>query len=531
MIDVILIDDEIWICKLIRSIIDFASLGFNIVAEANDGITALELIKKFRPKLVITDIRMPGMDGLNLVKAARDLPFRTEFIIVSGYSDFEYARSALKYSAFGYLLKPLDRDSLSDLLLSVKEKIEKDSVYDCRIESSRIILQKESIRNLMMKSGEPEKITTNQSLYQENGLNFREGLFQVVIFQLDLEPGEQIIGFLKAALPLINKIVDEKLENFCIESSTLDFHKMKAVVAVLNYDKSKKSEVDPLLNSILDIYLRNIRFSKFCKMTIGAGCPVDDINRIDTSYTSALNGIKARINDGKQTVIHYTDNEIDKKSIISIEDEKKMKRVVELFDNPEFDQIVNEIFAKDTKLNLQKPLLLFQAAYDIADLITNTFRRKDICNHDGIDRNEIYENINSCSTVLEITGYLKSLFQKYSDIFESEKTLNSGGKIINILKKNISDNYMKDITLTDAAKLVCLNPNYLSELFKKETGENFSEYLTDYRICIAKGLLKEVQYRLIDVAVSVGYSDPKYFSRVFKKRVGINPTEYKKMYS
>ena len=531
MIDVILIDDEMWICKLIRSIVDWNALGFNIVAEANDGITALELIKRHQPRLVITDIRMPGLDGIGLIKATKELPFKTEFIIVSGYSDFEYARSAISYAAFGYLLKPLDKDTFSAMLLSASEKINRDYLNEGRIELSRIILQKESIINLMMKSGDSQNTMTIQDLYHENGLHFREGLFQIVIFQIDPAISKQTRDALKLSLQMVTRLVNEHIKSFCHEAITLDFPRMKAVIAVMNFDESKKLEADHQLKEILEKYKNNISLSKFYQMTIGAGCPVDDINEINISYISALNGIKSRIEKGKETVIYYCGKDNQIRSIISVEDEKKLNCAVELFDISGFDQLINELFKRDAKEILHSPLTLFQAAYDIADLLTNTFRRKDISIQGGIDRNEIYENINSCSTVPEITEYLKLLFRKFAEIFESAKKLGSGSKLIDILKKNIAENYMKDINLNDAAKLVCLNSSYLSELFKKETGENFSEYLTDYRISIAKGLLKDVKYRVIDVAESVGYTDPKYFSRVFKKHVGINPTEYKQMYT
>lgn len=110
MYKVIVVDDETWICKLIRKIVSWKGIGFEIVADADDGLSALNLIQEHRPDLVITDIRMPSLDGIELIKTARELNIDTEFMIISGYSDFEYARSAIKYDAFGYIVKPLDRD-------------------------------------------------------------------------------------------------------------------------------------------------------------------------------------------------------------------------------------------------------------------------------------------------------------------------------------------------------------------------------------------------------------------------------------
>ena len=190
-------------------------------------------------------------------------------------------------------------------------------------------------------------------------------------------------------------------------------------------------------------------------------------------------------------------------------------------------QDIVKIFKKAAKVNPNNPAIFYAAAQEIIELMFDSVERKEMySNH---MKAEELDRIDDCLSVEEMEACILDIFQNLCDQFEQEKMKN-GNKTINEIKAFISENYMLNIGLDDVAKLVCLNPTYVSEIFKKKTGENFSEYLINYRMLIAKDLLKDVKYKITDVSTMVGYQDPKYFSRLFKQKVGVNPSDYRNLY-
>jgi two-component system response regulator YesN len=219
MIDVVLIDDEIWILKLIKKIVDWNELGFNIVGEAHDGNSGLEIVKKCNPQLIITDILMPGLDGIGLIKAVRELQLKTEFIIISGYSDFEYARSALSYAVFGYLLKPIDQDSLTEMLVDVRRKILSQDQIVKKIEHSKSILLENVLMRLLTDSRETNEPFNADYFNNEHGLLFQNGLYKVVLLKFDT-----ILSVVESKSDALNECVTQltKLVKFKLSDTTFN---------------------------------------------------------------------------------------------------------------------------------------------------------------------------------------------------------------------------------------------------------------------------------------------------------------------
>jgi len=530
MLNVVIVDDEEWICKLIRNILDWNNLGFNIIAEAHDGMAALELIKKHKPQLVITDILMPEPNGISLIKQTRELEIKTEFIIISGYSEFEYARSALKYDVFGYLLKPLDNSELTEMLVNVREKIRNDNLIKMKTEYSNTLLLEKQIADMLSKTYDEEKEVTLKTYNDEYGLALKEGLFQVALLQFDLIEGKTWNAAIQADIRKFAVTVKESLKSICYETIVYLKEKMNTVVCIMNYGIPAEKQVLNDVKSLLDIYKQNGLY-KNLYLTIGIGICIDNIAELNDAYFSALNAIKARIKLGKDKLIRFLDPEIALKQIVSIEDEKKLQFSIDIFDKKGFDSLLNDLFNKYMASAADNTFIALKLAYEIVNLIISEVRKKDIYSgKEFTDSYEMFQTLDACSTESELIHCINKIFDNYIKKYENYRGVNSGNRLINTIKNYIAENYKKDISLNDVAKLVCLNPNYLSALFKKETGENFSDYITSYRISIAKGYLKDVKYKVVDVSALVGYKDSRYFSKLFKKNVGVCPTDYQNMY-
>jgi two-component system, response regulator YesN len=522
MYRVIVVDDEIWICKLIRKIIDWDEVGFQITAEADSGTAALQLIESHKPDLVITDIRMPGMDGISLIKNAREKNIDSEFIIISGFSDFEYARSAIAYDVFGYLLKPLDKDELLDILVKAKDKIDKNHAIKSKIEiSDSKILQQLMLRII---AGEEKRVEIDP-LNAQYGTHFADGKYRAAILKLDAA------GNLESALSgCVGAIesVKSAYAPFFHEIIFFADQPKSQIVLILNANAQSGKKAEEMLHEILTNCEKNKNTQDAFQITAGIGTMADSLKEIGKSYLQALQAVRARTVLGSGKVFDYEKLRIpEAKEIIDIRDRKKLATSFDLFDVSGAAADIAKIFRKAAKANPGNPVIYHLAALEMMDLLYASTERKALNN--GQMKAEEMCRIDDCLTIQQIEACVMDTFQGFCRLFEEERQ-KSGNKTIHEIKAFISENYMLNISLDDVAKLVCLNPTYVSEIFKKKTGENFSEYLINYRIHIAKDLLRDVKYKIADVSTMVGYQDPKYFSRLFKQKVGVNPSDYRNLY-
>jgi len=522
MYNVIVVDDETWICKLIRKIVDWEAIGFNIIANASDGFTALELIEKHKPELVITDIRMPGLDGIGLIKAAREKKLDIEFIIVSGYSDFEYARSALAYDAFAYILKPLDKDELEEVLYKAKDKISKKHSIKVKLESSETVMLESELRKIIDKTN---KGITAEYLNGKYNTKFMGGPYYTVIFKQDFISKDNINDDYQYFLSKVKTTYADDFQEIVYFPGNSEGQ----TIFVINL-KYETDDINGLMRKIMQAFDAE-GLSKSFKLTISIGLKVNSINEIDVSYESAANAMKARIFLGVGRVINANKEAariINTKNIIDIRVKKKLSVLFDVFDMENALKEIKRILFDAEKKSAENLLSCHIAAYEILEILFEAMENKGVKYKDGISRQQAVAVIDGFSSVKEIEDYITSIIKEFQDSYLDEKH-NNGEKLITEIKRFISENYMSNINLDDVAKLVCLSPTYVSEIFKRKTGENFSEYLIDYRIEIAKDMLKDIRYKVVDISQMVGYADSKYFSRLFKKKVGVNPRDYRKL--
>lgn len=182
MYKVIVVDDETWICKLIRKIVDWEAVGFRIIADVQEPQDALKLIEQEKPDLVVTDIRMPGLDGISLIKEVRNKGIDTEFVIISGYSDFEYAQSAVSHGVLGYLLKPISKDDLYEILEKAKKQIRNKQLMMNKIEASDTYMLEHDLWKVIDRTDASVSVETFNERYNTQ---FANGKFRIAIFKKD----------------------------------------------------------------------------------------------------------------------------------------------------------------------------------------------------------------------------------------------------------------------------------------------------------------------------------------------------------
>ncbi|WHH60507.1 response regulator [Petroclostridium sp. X23] len=539
MLTVIIVDDEFWVCQLIKKIINWEKLNFTVIGEAYNGDEAYELIKEKRPDLAIIDIRMPGMDGIDLIKNIKEMEIETGFIIVSGYNDFSYTQNALKYGALGYLLKPIDQKELEDLLEVVgtkvyaqKQKLIEDKLVRGKLELSLMKLQEQFFQSVICNVDLPEQNIDLSKINNEYDTYFMPGYFKILIYRIDNKSNRNINKSVeKDVLEDMQQRINCIFNQECFEIIAIISNKQ--VICILNYDFHKDSEINNMVFKSFNIIKSFVPMIRKFELTLGVGSTEKEFGSLPESYRFAENALKARVILGVNQVIDISKNvyfQLDFREIFPIYKEKRLECFLEVFDNEALEILIAAMFSDFKERKDVNPISFFQLCYEIIEVFFKVMRRIGLdMEGENISKSKIYNEINECQSIQHVLTYFSNLFNYSKKIYNSSKN-SKKRKVIEITKAYIIEHFKEEIRLEDVANQVFMNPKYLGELFKKETGINFSDYIIHYRMEMAKELLKDVRLKIYEVAEKVGYTDAKHFSKLFKKTVGVKPTDYKKIF-
>lgn len=535
MLKVIIADDEIKVCNLIYQLVDWESMGLEVAAIINDGISAFDLIKEIEPDIVITDIRMPGYDGIELIRRTKEILPNVFFIIISGYNQFEYAQNAIRYGVENYLLKPIKKIELINTLAKIIEK-------NSQVKSD--FNEKKELKTMLRSSVEKAKknllteilfnplgtIVNNDidSINKEYYSNFKTGFFTIAVIRPFLETGEENEEMISLLLTKIQSMVKQKLEPICIELITVIWQEQ--IICLINTDDPKLKTIIKQLNK-MKIDIANLKdiFQK-ANIIIGFGEVTDNLNKIYSNIEKAQTAILSRFAQSNAYIINYEDRTESKLEPIDIIDTSLKDRLLSYFEtldkNKLFDELarlkmVFEKNAKDSKL-------IYRCYTELIDIII--FGLKTHLNRDSLhDASWFRKQFNRFYTLNDMFDWIKDWIDDEFEKF-SELKKNRDNKPIRLAKQYIHENYNKSISLDDVSSMLGFNSAYFSTMFKKETGENFIDYLIKIRINNAKHLLLQSNLNVDGIATAVGYSDTKYFTKLFRKKTGLSPSEFKKLY-
>jgi len=521
---VLIVDDEYFIGKLIYKLIAWDEKNLECVSILDNGEDAINFIKNNTPDIVITDIRMPGVSGLDLIRETRGISNKIQYIIISGYREFEYAREAMKYGIDHYVLKPINKDDLSEALddvINILGEIENKEAREKRlietVENSKKIIKSSILKDMI------ENNDYDNSIF----LNKDSRLFRAINIKLDYENIDQVYKrqdsiTVAKVVDIVNKILEVNVGE--VIGCNKEFMN---IFFLFNYGIEDAKSIGSILNTILskiNEYL--IGFERY-RATIGVGNEKSELNDIKISINEARYTIEKRLSIGINRVIYFEDinkeNLSDKYADMMNKYNDELKRSMESFDIEKIKYILSEIFRKISDGQNE------DMVYQIYDRIYGLF--KDYSDEKIEEEyRDILSLLNSCCNLSDC----KKVILKYVlDCLEYIKSKSEGQvlKPIRTMISYIKDNYREKITIEDMAEIVDLNPIYLGSLFKKEMGLNFSSYLIKVRIDAAKSLLIETNYTIAAIGSEVGYKDTRYFSQLFEKTVGIKPALYRKIHS
>lgn len=533
MLKLFLVEDEMIIREGIKNKIKWEDYGFTFVGEASDGELALPLIQKLKPDVLITDIKMPFMNGLELSKLVKKEIPNIKIIILSGYNEFEYAKEAIGIGVTDYLLKPVSSIKITEVILKVKNLIE---------DEKKQILLKEQYDKEMEENKNQRKSKILSSLLSQK-VNITEVLENSRDINVDLIAEEfniLIFSFFKENSPLdvySKDMIDA--ENTIIhifsnlnEAILFNDDFGNKVILLKNYKEYNiKAITSKYINDLVNVFEKNKDLGYF----IGIGNPVKRLTDVKKSFNEASKAFALRHVFGINQVIHYNDIEykISNSQSISIEEintfishKKKIEMFLKFGTVDSVSNFIDNYFELIDKDNMNSYLFRQYIVIDVL-LMAYSFLDEIGLNKDIIK--DINGNIHSKKllSIKNTKEYLVSVLNEVlllRDISVSKKY----STILNEAKKYIDKNYQDpDISLNAVSEFINISPSYLSSLFSREIGKTFIEYLTTLRMNKAKELLRCTNLRSSEIAYSVGYKDSHYFSFLFKKLEKKTPREYR----
>ncbi|MDO5345963.1 MAG: response regulator [Lachnospiraceae bacterium] len=528
MVKVIVADDEERICQLIEALVDWEALGLELLGFAHNGLEAGEMVEKLGPDILITDIRMPGCSGLDLIRRVKESSRAPEIIVISGYAHFEYAQQAIKYGVGDYLLKPISKTELSATLEKLKGRIcdRRESEQD---KEELLRKARKDVRrlrtNLIGDLMEQETLPLSMEILKEHYyLEVQPGLFQVFWMKMD---GKQDTLKEPSASVLMEKaqeVLERNLKEVCVELVTAI--KGYACIGIINYPGDRREEIRRRLKECLNqLELQKNLFSPVT-FSISVGSAFDDPGLLPASMKDASVLIQDRIVKGMGrllermgTASRILENNVLEKYLRDID------RALEELDAEQSDAVVDSLLKKVQELKEMRGYEIFELVYSAADLFS---ARAQMPDRTGC-LEEFRKQCDQCSSKEELFQCLSSFQKQYIEECRIQNQ-NEAVRPIRKAKQYIQNHYSDPITLEEVSSAVGLSTAYFSVLFKKTEGEGFAKYLINVRMEQAKILLRESNISVAEICRKVGYNDLKHFTHTFEKAVGVKPATYRKLY-
>lgn len=526
-LNVLIVDDEFRIGMLIRKLIHWTELEMECVDVLEDGETAINVIREKQPNIVITDIRMPKITGLDLIKMAYDNEMNVHFIVVSGYKEFEYAHKAMSYGVENYILKPVNEEELNETLRKISQKIREQNDFDQRqrklqetvIESNKIIRQnflKNIIDQKENNNLSSADICMTGDIYR--GIDIKLDYIDVACIdeKQDARAVTNIMSIVETA------IKGNSQEFLLCEKEYLHIY------CVFNYDAGERKTLQYLISDILlKIKEYLMGFDQY-EVTIGIGSEQTAFSQIRFSILEAYRAVCGRMCCGTGRLIYSEDvpESSDTKLKKRFEEAKEgLCASIDAYSEEQLEEYVTEIF-QETVLETVDMTEYYLTAEKLVELFFYHLDQEEL----DTQKKVLLSKCQHCYKLKQLTQLLiQELGSCLKMLRESEKTKSI--KPIRQAKEYVEEHFREKILLEDIAAVVDLNPVYFSALFKKETDMNFSTYLINIRMEQAKKMLISTNDTIAAIGDAVGYGDQKYFSQLFKKVVGVKPAIYRRLHS
>lgn len=532
-IKVFLVEDEMVIRNGIVKSINWEKEGYRLVGEASDGELAYPMILKEKPDILLTDIKMPFMDGLELSRLVKQELPDTKILIFSGYDEFEYAKEAIRIGVTEYLLKPVSSEQLLEVMRRISKQIEQDR------EEREILRQyqedmKENVereRQNFFSHVIRGEVSIGEAVKngKKYGMDLSAGFYSIILFKIFSTPEENIVS------EHIWKIC-EKIETKVDEIPYAYYFQRGIDGWVFLLTAESKEQMEERQKNLCDCLAEIMKNERKVEYFGGIGKSVERIRNLGQSFRDAERIFAERFTrqsnqflSGFEKMDVYKDDEFQ---IKDLGDVGKSREMIEKFLNngtkEELEEFMDTYFIRMKEDKLQSTLMRQYIIMDIYIVIMSFCEKIDAVNHDYQQETEkLKSTIQNMNSVSEIRSYITYMLNQAIELRDSISKKRYAD-IIKAAEKMISEHYMsEEISLNSVADSVGMSPSYFSSVFSKESGKTFVEFLTETRMEKAKELLMCSALKTSEIGYEVGYKDPHYFSYIFKKTQGCSPKDYR----
>lgn len=533
MYKLMIVEDELLMRVGIRSMLNWEEYNFYVAGEAGNGKEALELALEVTPDLIITDIKMPIMDGLELIQEASCLLKTCKYVILSNFDEFHYAKEALKLGAVDYLIKSeITETSLVDLLTTIEEKLKRERGTQTNVpfmthdHSKSLRHLKDSFFQDIVSGFIHEKDMVSKA--EEMHLRIRSDKLVVMQFVVNyyeeakrkyVEKGEKLLRF--SVLNIMEEIIPSKWEKEIFVESSSEYW---VIVNVLPGSESVQADLNKLCNKLLS------SIKDFMNLSLSAGVStiVSGFHGIRKACQEAEFALRQSFFKGSNQILYYADviqaparREVN--GTLSPEQERNFLKLWVSKDNQKAEEFLEasrsdlEVQQADESSIRKQYVMVMETIHSHLSRATERGKPSftERSPYEIVLKGEYWEDIHQ-----DMLAHIAYCFKTDSLIMQERSYTDLA---IELMDKY----YAEDISLQSIASQISVNPSYLSRLFKQEKGENFITYLTRVRIEHAKTYLLSRELRVYEIADKVGYHNYTYFSKIFKKSVGLTPEEYR----
>lgn len=474
MYKAIIVDDEKWIVEGIKVGVEWGSYGFEVVGSAENGQEALTLIEQLKPDVVFTDIKMPLMNGLELIKTGREVSPKTLFVVLSAHAEFAYAQKALNYGTFGYCLKPFEIEEIHSMLKRLS------AALTVRKPSSPSIPSPDLYEAICANEADLVK-----KIIRDNGMDVHEKV---------------------RIQPLVMVIQNSKLPAISGDIQHLGFQMSPRRLGCLVYEDETEAFIQTLLSSC-----------KASLCSIGIGYALSDLSELSSSLEAASLASYGMFTTGKSGVFSAPPHT----NPLSEEVLRNLAQALAQKDRIQFSTCMNS-----SRIHFRNGQLSIKDAYLIFTALMTLFYREGVSSSA-----RVFEGYEQLSYHFGDTDAMIDFLMEHTlgYLSEEQPALISevSHKTIKKILEYIHVNFTHDISIQSLSEKFYLSPNYLCHLFKKEVGDNFIEYISRLRIQYACKLLTETDLPIKHIGEKCGFNDYFYFTRIFKRIISQTPTQYR----
>lgn len=524
MYTVIVADDEEELRRALIRRVDWESIGFSVVGEAENGVEALELVEKYEPDLLLTDIRMPFISGIELARQVREVRPAMQIAFLSGYDDFTYAQQAIQYNIISYLLKPISAAELTDELKKIKEKID-EKYHQFVVDDGE--LGKLEIQNMVMpwlldgfqgEAGEDRNRQMMKAAVSAGLIKADTGEFKFIVIVTSIMDSDGRNSTTKSMVHAVDSILMKYVKH-------VSFYSEGRVISLLI---ASQAGFDKYLHIAVGEIAQSVKRIMNYSCLIGVSRTAAGLSGVHEAYMEAMNAIQ--YSKRNRTEVSFI-SDIERGEDVDLE---RIEGYINELENllrgggrQELEDFLNRIFDRIEKENMAVTALHFM----MVQLVSAVFRivysvvEKDAvtelqCNAPLL-AGDAMENI-----ALIHSRYIAFCLRARDLIAEQRKK--SSTVLCDKALGIIESQYMNpDISLVSVSNEIAVSPNYLSALIRKSTGKTFIDLLTQKRIEAAKDLLLCTNMKIKEISEKCGYNDQHYFSYCFKKYIGLSPNAYK----